>query len=92
MKQYFTEPRALHPGLFEVIETLFDVRLAETPVSSWHADVRGVRVESPQELEALVGYLYLDPVRPRRQAERRLGRQRAHPPRGRQPCGRRSPT
>lgn len=57
VKQYFTEPRVL-AGLFEVIETLFDVRLAETPVSSWHADVRGVRVESPQG--DLIGYLYLD--------------------------------
>ena len=57
VKQYFTEPRVL-AGLFEVIETLFDVRLAETPVSSWHADVRGVRVESPKG--DLIGYLYLD--------------------------------
>ncbi|CAB3731883.1 Oligopeptidase A [Achromobacter denitrificans] len=57
VKQYFTEPRVLS-GLFEVIETLFDVRLAETPVSSWHGDVRGVRVESPDG--ALIGHLYLD--------------------------------
>ncbi len=57
VKQYFTEPRVLS-GLFEVIETLFDVRLAETPVSSWHGDVRGVRVESPKG--ELIGYLYLD--------------------------------
>ena len=45
VKQYFTEPRVL-AGLYEVIETLFNVRLVETPVSSWH--VRGVRVESPR--------------------------------------------
>ncbi len=57
VKQYFTEPRVLS-GLFEVIETLFDVRLAETPVSSWHGDVRGVRVESPDG--TLIGHLYLD--------------------------------
>jgi oligopeptidase A len=57
VKQYFTEPRVL-AGLFEVIETLFDVRLAETPVSSWHGDVRGVRVESPDG--KLIGHLYLD--------------------------------
>ena len=56
VKQYFTEPRVL-AGLYEVIETLFNVRLVETPVSSWHADVRGVRVESPG---ALIGHLYLD--------------------------------
>ena len=57
VKQYFTEPRVLS-GLFDVIETLFDVRLAETPVSSWHGDVRGVRVESPDG--TLIGHLYLD--------------------------------
>lgn len=57
VKQYFTEPRVL-AGLFDVIQTLFGVRLAETPVSSWHGDVRGVRVESPEG--ALIGHLYLD--------------------------------
>ncbi|WP_043517307.1 M3 family metallopeptidase [Achromobacter arsenitoxydans] len=57
VKQYFTEPRVL-AGLFDVIQTLFDVRLTETPVSSWHADVRGVRVESPDG--KLIGHLYLD--------------------------------
>lgn len=57
IKQYFTEPRVLE-GLFQVIETLFDVRLRETEVSGWHADVRGVRVETPAG--ALVGHLYLD--------------------------------
>lgn len=57
VKQYFTEPRVL-AGLFDVIQTLFGVRLTETPVSSWHGDVRGVRVESPDG--ALIGHLYLD--------------------------------
>ncbi|MBO1111133.1 M3 family metallopeptidase [Bordetella petrii] len=57
IKQYFTEPRVLE-GLFQVIETLFDVRLRETEVSRWQADVRGVRVETPDG--ALVGHLYLD--------------------------------
>ena len=33
VKQYFTEPRVL-AGLYEVIETLFNVRPVETPVSS----------------------------------------------------------
>lgn len=57
VKQFFTEPRVL-AGLFDVIQTLFGVRLTETPVSSWHGDVRGVRVESPEG--ALIGHLYLD--------------------------------
>lgn len=57
VKQYFTEPRVL-AGLFEVIETLFSVRLHELKLSAWHGDVRGVRVETPAG--GLVGYLYLD--------------------------------
>ncbi|KCB38917.1 peptidase family M3 [Bordetella hinzii CA90 BAL1384] len=57
IKQYFTEPRVL-AGLFEVIETLFDVRLREAEVSAWHPDVRGVRVESPAG--QTLGHLYLD--------------------------------
>lgn len=57
IKQYFTEPRVLE-GLFQVIESLFNVRLRETEVSRWHADVRGVAVETPEG--ALIGHLYLD--------------------------------
>jgi oligopeptidase A len=57
IKQYFTEPRVL-AGLFEVIEKLFGVRLQETKVSSWHEDVRGVRVEGTDG--TLLGHLYLD--------------------------------
>ncbi|AZY52397.1 M3 family metallopeptidase [Bordetella avium] len=57
IKQYFTEPRVL-TGLFEVIETLFDVRLREAELSTWHKDVRGVRVESASG--HTLGYLYLD--------------------------------
>jgi len=57
VRQYFTEPCVL-AGLFETIETLFDVRLREQPVSAWHEDVRGVRVESPAG--AVLGHLYLD--------------------------------
>jgi oligopeptidase A len=57
LKQYFTEPRVL-AGLFEVIESLFGVRLREAAVSTWHPDVRGVRVENPSG--ELMGHLYLD--------------------------------
>ena len=48
VKQYFTEPRVLARPVRGHRETLFNVRLVETPVSSWHADVRGVRVETPR--------------------------------------------
>ena len=57
IKRYFTEPRVLD-GLFDVIETLFDVRLKPAELSTWHADVRGVRVESADG--KTLGFLYLD--------------------------------
>ncbi len=57
IKRYFTEPRVLD-GLFDVIETLFDVRLKAADLSTWHADVRGVRVESADG--RTLGFLYLD--------------------------------
>lgn len=47
VKQYFTEPRVLS-GLFEVIETLFDVRTAETPVSSWHPTCAACASKAPR--------------------------------------------
>jgi len=57
VKQYFTEPRVIQ-GLFQIIETLFDVRLRARELAVWHVDVRGVQVET---LEGKVlGHLYLD--------------------------------
>ncbi|SOE49975.1 M3 family metallopeptidase [Orrella dioscoreae] len=57
VKRYFTEPTVL-AGLFSVIEKLFQVRLEEQAVSSWHKSVRGVRVTTPEG--ATLGHLYLD--------------------------------
>jgi oligopeptidase A len=57
VKQYFTEPRVL-AGLYEVIETLFDVRLQAEAVSAWHEEASGVRVTSLDG--RTLGYLYLD--------------------------------
>jgi len=57
VKQYFTEPRVLS-GLFEVIETLFDVRLTPYTLNGWHEDVRAAAVQN-QSGEVL-GYLILD--------------------------------
>jgi oligopeptidase A len=57
VKQYFSEPRVL-AGLFHIIEQLFNVKLREISLSTWHADVRGVRVETPAG--DTIGYLYLD--------------------------------
>jgi len=56
-KQYFTEPCVLQ-GLFQIIETLFDVRLRDCDLAVWHADVRSVQVETPAG--QVLGHLYMD--------------------------------
>ena len=57
VKQYFTEPRVL-AGLFEVVESLFDVKLQPIEFSPWHEDARAVEVLSPESVR--IGYLLLD--------------------------------
>ncbi len=61
VKQYFTEPTVLK-GLFDIIETLFEVRIHPDTAPVWHDSVRFFRIErqSPQGTE-LVGHFYLDP-------------------------------
>jgi oligopeptidase A len=57
VKEYFTEDKVL-AGLFMVIETLFDVRLAPDRAPVWHDDVRFFRIETPTG--ELIGQFYLD--------------------------------
>jgi oligopeptidase A len=57
VKEYFTEDKVLS-GLFMVIETLFDVRLAPDRAPVWHDDVRFFRIETPTG--ELIGQFYLD--------------------------------
>ncbi len=57
VKQYFTEPRVL-AGLFEVVESLFNVKLQPMEFSPWHEDARAVEVLSPESVR--IGYLLLD--------------------------------
>ena len=57
VKRYFTEPRVL-AGLFEVIESLYGVRVREDSAPAWHADVRFFRVEDRDG--RLFGQFYLD--------------------------------
>ncbi len=57
VKRYFTEPRVID-GLFDVTETLFDVRLKACELSVWNEDARGYCVENAQG--DTLGYLYLD--------------------------------
>ncbi len=57
VKQYFTEPKVI-AGLFQVIESLFTVKVKEDMAPVWHEDVRFYRIETPAG--DLVGQFYMD--------------------------------
>ncbi len=57
VKQYFTLPKVL-AGLFQIVETLFDVRIRQDHAPVWHAEVEFYRIERDN---ALLGQFYLDP-------------------------------
>lgn len=57
VKQYFTEPKVLG-GLFQVIESLFNVKVKPDSAPVWHEDVRFYRLETPGG--ELVGQFYMD--------------------------------
>ena len=58
LKQYFPLPKVLD-GLFQVIQTLFGVKIAAADLPSWHADVQSFSVSNTQG--NIVAYFYLDP-------------------------------
>ncbi len=57
VKQYFTEPRVLN-GLFEVMHTLFGVKVEPCEINGWHPDVRAVSVHNAAG--DIQGYLVMD--------------------------------
>ncbi len=57
IKQYFTEPQVLM-GLFQVIETLFGVRLRACGAPTWHADAQAY--EAVSNKDEVLGTLYID--------------------------------
>ncbi|HHW4678306.1 MAG TPA: M3 family metallopeptidase [Xylella sp.] len=57
VKQYFTEPKVL-AGLFEVIHSLYGVKIEEDSAPLWHPDVRFYRLINAHG--QLVGQFYLD--------------------------------
>ncbi len=58
VKQYFTEPRVLQ-GLFEVVQTLFQVQLQPCPEPRlWHDDAQALRAVDAQG--QTLGYLLID--------------------------------
>ena len=59
LRPYFSLPRVLR-GLFDVVERLFDIRIAEVGgVDTWHPDVRFFEIRS--DTGELRGQFYLDP-------------------------------
>jgi oligopeptidase A len=57
VKQYFTEPRVLQ-GLFEIVQTVFEVQIRPDVAPVWNGSVRFYRVERQGRLLA---HFYLDP-------------------------------
>ncbi|WP_296492315.1 M3 family metallopeptidase [Rhodoferax sp.] len=62
VKQYFPLPRVL-AGLFNIVQTLFEVSIREDHAPVWHESVRFFRIEraTAQSAPELVGQFYLDP-------------------------------
>ena len=58
VKQYFTEPKVL-AGLFQIIETLFDVVIQPDSAPVWNPNVAFYRLERAGQL---MGQFYLDPA------------------------------
>ncbi|MBS3997407.1 MAG: M3 family metallopeptidase, partial [Hydrogenophaga sp.] len=61
VKPYFTAPKVL-AGLFQIVETLFEVAIRRDQAPVWHPTVEFYRIEraTPQGPQ-LVGQFYLDP-------------------------------
>ena len=61
VKPYFTAPKVLE-GLFQIVETLFEVAIRPDQAPVWHPGVHFFRIErSTPQGPALVGQFYLDP-------------------------------
>jgi len=58
LKQYFPLPKVLD-GLFQVIQTLFGVKIEAADLPSWHADVQSFSVKDHSGV--VRAYFYLDP-------------------------------
>ena len=62
VKTYFTAPKVL-AGLFQIIETLFEVAIRPDKAPVWHPGVQFFRIErSTPQGPQLVGQFYLDPA------------------------------
>ena len=58
LKQYFPLPKVLD-GLFQVIQSLFGVKIVPADLPTWHADVQSFAVKD--QANKIRAYFYLDP-------------------------------
>ena len=62
IKPYFTAPKVL-AGLFQIVETLFEVAIRRDTAPVWNSGVEFYRIERPTPAGTqLVGQFYLDPA------------------------------
>ncbi len=62
VKPYFTAPKVL-AGLFQIVETLFEVAIRRDSAPVWHPSVAFYRIERSTDAGTqLVGQFYLDPA------------------------------
>jgi oligopeptidase A len=63
VKQYFPESKVL-PGMFQLVEKLYGVRIVDSQAPTWHPDVRFFDIRergpSPTQTGALIGQFYVD--------------------------------
>jgi oligopeptidase A len=63
VKQYFPESKVL-PGMFQLVEKLYGVRIVDSQAPTWHPDVRFFDIRepgpSPTQAGALIGQFYVD--------------------------------
>jgi len=57
VKQYFPETQVL-PGMFELVQNLYQIKIVEQKAETWHADVRFFDVQAASG--ELIGRFYLD--------------------------------
>jgi oligopeptidase A len=57
VKQYFPETQVL-PGMFDLVQRIYQIRIVEQKVEAWHADVRFFDIRSAAD--ELIGRFYVD--------------------------------
>jgi len=57
VKQYFPETQVL-PGMFELVQKLYQIRISEQRAATWHKDVRFFEIRSASD--ELIGRFYVD--------------------------------